>query len=513
MQLRHIPHLNLKGIWKGLVRQRRLQRCIWRRKRWSIGLEDTLIFHASVSTSLATLVKLSTLGFWISGVFQYASYCKFHLMMMKLMFDRKEQGEGYVDGGVVPRAEKIYKENRDKACFFNRVPSTQHEWSVVDAHGNSWSVHLLQHTCDCHYWKMTGIPRPHVIQASFYNKNADWKMLLDPYHSVANYRQQYAGYVGTMPDQRRWPKPQPDAEGKVFKVLAPPFARPLGRPRSQRRKDADEGGSNKNTKQCGKCGVIGHYRSTCTGLTAEQIAERGGVSTDLTGPHKRRTAARDFENSRPSPPSEPRTISPEDFLVTDPSTIDTSTAGRRGRKKSTNRGAWSAANYGASSASTSAPMQATSAQIPTSMPANTPAEHNYVGMPRGGSIGGRRGGNAGGRVARGAEYLLFGEGGVDGVEPTSVQPVWMPPGTSTTTTTRGRNRGRPTNAEKRNMVHRRHGTVFGVGILNPNDTLNPPRGTTPVFRAPRVQVEPQAAIPQVTEPDHQPTSLQNTCNQ
>ncbi|KAI3885978.1 hypothetical protein MKW92_034891, partial [Papaver armeniacum] len=56
----------------------------------------------------------------------------------------------------------------------------------------------------------------------------------------------------------------PNDDGVVVKVLAPPNARLPGRPRLQRRKDADEGGSNKATRQCGKCGVIGHYRSTCT---------------------------------------------------------------------------------------------------------------------------------------------------------------------------------------------------------------------------------------------------------
>lgn len=39
----------------------------------------------------------------------------------------------------------------------------------------------------------------------------------------------------------------------------------------------------------------------------------------------------------------------------------------------------------------------------------------------------------------GAEYLPFGEGGVNSDEPTIPPPVWMPPGTSTTST-RGRKR-------------------------------------------------------------------------
>ncbi|MCL7049550.1 hypothetical protein MKW94_007181, partial [Papaver nudicaule] len=95
---------------------------------------------------------------------------QFHLMMMRLMYDRAEQGEGYVDGDVVPRDKKIYLENREKMNFYTRVPSNKDEWSVADAHGNTWNVHLRNHTCDCNYWQVTGIPCPHVIQAAYHNQ-------------------------------------------------------------------------------------------------------------------------------------------------------------------------------------------------------------------------------------------------------------------------------------------------------------------------------------------------------
>ncbi|KAI3911741.1 hypothetical protein MKX01_029502, partial [Papaver californicum] len=67
-----------------------------------------------------------------------------------------------------------------------------------------------------------------------------------------------------------------NAEGVVVKVLAPHYTRLAGRPILQRQRDVDEGGSSKATKQYGKFGVIGHYKSTCTCLIAEQIAKRGG---------------------------------------------------------------------------------------------------------------------------------------------------------------------------------------------------------------------------------------------
>ncbi|MCL7041421.1 hypothetical protein MKW94_025253, partial [Papaver nudicaule] len=115
---------------------------------------------------------------WILEI-RYYPVCKllqhYHHMMMRLMFDRKEQADQMQDESIVPRAERIYRENKEKAHFYTRVPSNKDEWSVMDAHGKNWNVHLQQHTCDCNYWQVTGIPCPHAIQASYFNQNADWK--------------------------------------------------------------------------------------------------------------------------------------------------------------------------------------------------------------------------------------------------------------------------------------------------------------------------------------------------
>ncbi|KAI3932085.1 hypothetical protein MKW92_039635, partial [Papaver armeniacum] len=56
------------------------------------------------------------------------------------MFDRREQGDTYEVGGVVPRAEGIYKLNRAIAPAFQRVPTSKDVWTILDNKGGSWVV-------------------------------------------------------------------------------------------------------------------------------------------------------------------------------------------------------------------------------------------------------------------------------------------------------------------------------------------------------------------------------------
>ncbi|KAI3866428.1 hypothetical protein MKX03_000521, partial [Papaver bracteatum] len=130
-------------------------------------------------------------------------------------------------------------------------------------------------------------------------------------------------------------------------------------------------------------------------------------STDVAGPHRRRTAGRDFERVMPSPPSAPRTTATEYFARTEPTTFGPTVArgergGNTGGKRGGNRGGRRGARLAATSASMPAqhtsPMQAQQHTSP--MPAQTayqmPAEHTYVDVPRGGIRGANRGGIRGG---------------------------------------------------------------------------------------------------------------------
>ncbi|KAI3873899.1 hypothetical protein MKW98_001548 [Papaver atlanticum] len=179
-------------------------------------------------------------------------------MCMERIFGKKLQGESYPDGGVVPRAEEIYKMNMQNSSALEIVPTSRDVWTILDhRNGCSWVVTLSKHQCSCRFWDVTGIPCEHAINASFFNRNANWKELLDEYHFVDKYRATYAGMVGPMDNVCKW-KSKEEIE---HKMRPPPYERQKGRPRTERRRDANEArGGNGQRKQCKLCIEFGHNK-------------------------------------------------------------------------------------------------------------------------------------------------------------------------------------------------------------------------------------------------------------
>ncbi|KAI3864049.1 hypothetical protein MKW98_031641 [Papaver atlanticum] len=156
------------------------------------------------------------------------------------------QGESYPDGGVVQRAEEIYKMNRQKSTTFERVPTSKDVWTILDhRNGCSWVVDLPKQQCSCRY--------------------------LDEYHSVDKYRATYAGMVGPMDNVCKWKS----LDEIKHKVKPPPYERRRGRPRTERKRDTDEvRGGNCQRKQCKLCTEFGHNKRGCP-RKAEFAAAQG----------------------------------------------------------------------------------------------------------------------------------------------------------------------------------------------------------------------------------------------
>ncbi|KAI3954397.1 hypothetical protein MKW92_041201, partial [Papaver armeniacum] len=190
---------------------------------------------------------------------------KYHLLMMRIFFDREQVGKTLVDGGV-----HLYFSHE-----FSRKPSTEFVWTILDTKKDiSWIVDLLEHTCTCNAWQISGIPC-----------SCNLCKYVHPYMKC-----------------------------KPFKVT-----RPTGRPRSQTRRDNDEiHGRNSRRYMCGKCYTYGHNRATCTGATAENLDQ---APDTFTGPHMRPPPA-----TRPPPP-------PPASVTTEASTASPSATRTRGTKR------------------------------------------------------------------------------------------------------------------------------------------------------------------------------------
>ncbi|XP_027150542.1 uncharacterized protein LOC113750795 [Coffea eugenioides] len=124
-------------------------------------------------------------------------------------------------------------------------------------------VNLNQRTCDCGAFQLVGIPCKHAALGIIY-KREKLEDYCDQWFSKDIYLKAYASMIHPIPHEKRWP-PMDEITPKF--VLPPPLRRAPGRPRVNRRREADEGPSSQpkrsSTLKCGNCGQFGHNMRTC----------------------------------------------------------------------------------------------------------------------------------------------------------------------------------------------------------------------------------------------------------
>ncbi|XP_030970261.1 uncharacterized protein LOC115990585 [Quercus lobata] len=134
-------------------------------------------------------------------------------------------------------------------------------------------VDLVNRTCSCRIWDLTGIPCKHGVAAIFVNREK-----LEDYTHPCYYKDAYVETYKTpippMPGQSEWmssgqPKP-----------VASIVYKPPGRPPMKRKRDADEPNPYKVSRgnrpvRCGRCQQEGHNARGCkANVTGETAWER-----------------------------------------------------------------------------------------------------------------------------------------------------------------------------------------------------------------------------------------------
>jgi hypothetical protein len=124
---------------------------------------------------------------------------------------------------------------------------------------NPWrhTVNLIERTCSCRRWQITGLPCTHAISLICSYRGLELDDYVDSCYTVLKFKAAYEGWIEPMPDKTQWP--QVDLG---FKLWPPALHRAAGRPRSRRIRAAEEGGSKKR-KKCKRCGQFGHIQKTC----------------------------------------------------------------------------------------------------------------------------------------------------------------------------------------------------------------------------------------------------------
>jgi len=123
-------------------------------------------------------------------------------------------------------------------------------------------VNLLEKTCSCRYWQLTGLPCCHAISCIFYKTNCFDDYIADCY-SIDHFKRTYEYCLQPVEGMSAWQlsdKPRPKAPG---------YVKMPGRPKKSRRREPGESSKKKRMSKagtrvrCRRCKGLGHNAITC----------------------------------------------------------------------------------------------------------------------------------------------------------------------------------------------------------------------------------------------------------
>lgn len=180
-------------------------------------------------------------------------------LFMEKMYLRRQVGEKLTDGILPSVIKQLNAATTNlKVVKVARSDDDMAEITLVESDNNTrrHTVHLINQTCSCRKWQVSGKPCNHALAWICSNRGVEIKDFVSEYFSVGMFRAAYAGRVPTMPDRSQWP-----VVNLGFKVCPPRLKRGAGRPRVTRIRGALEPGARR--VRCRRCHGFGHFAKTC----------------------------------------------------------------------------------------------------------------------------------------------------------------------------------------------------------------------------------------------------------
>jgi hypothetical protein len=132
----------------------------------------------------------------------------------------------------------------------------------MSMNGDSYSINLLRKECSCRMWLLTGLPCCHAISC-MKSQDIDVDQYVPDCFRKERYEACYSHIIYPVNGQSLWRRTE------YTDLLPPPIKRQPGRPKKNRRKDADEKRDEQQLKRakygmkCSRCKAEGHNKSTC----------------------------------------------------------------------------------------------------------------------------------------------------------------------------------------------------------------------------------------------------------
>ncbi|XP_047331158.1 uncharacterized protein LOC124934683 [Impatiens glandulifera] len=171
---------------------------------------------------------------------------------------------------ISPKAKKLLElsKSRYHECHLDFNGSTGYEITQGD---HRHAVDLINEKCSCRLWNIRGIPCTHVFCA-IYHSSGNIEDYISHWYKKDTYLKAYMVDIQTLRGPEFW---KSDIKEKI---LSPKQGRPLGRPKTSRRRTPEEPKSHgkrsrKGRKMhCTNCGKEGHNKKGCNTIASGGIA-------------------------------------------------------------------------------------------------------------------------------------------------------------------------------------------------------------------------------------------------
>lgn len=169
------------------------------------------------------------------------------------------------EGNLCPRILKKLNKAVELTRYCDHEWDGEHGFEVSDKNGK-YKVDLLNKTCSCGVWQLSGIPCHHGATGILFMERP-LEEFVSPWYYKDTYLKSYHHLLKPMSGKNDWP------ETNYQKLLPPIAKRVAGRPKKNRRKDASEEPKNKKKVsrkgtqiQCSKCKEYGHNKLGCKNI-------------------------------------------------------------------------------------------------------------------------------------------------------------------------------------------------------------------------------------------------------
>ncbi|EPS64713.1 hypothetical protein M569_10068, partial [Genlisea aurea] len=189
-----------------------------------------------------------------------------NLVMVRLQSCRENAAKW--SGGLCPRITQLLEKSIAATKRCSAAVCNDGVWQITDCNDSvpeQFIVDLVQKSCSCRRWSLTGIPCGHAVKAMWCSQKNPSDGVYE-YYSVETYKKCYAGTIFGIDSYQYWPAVDKPA-------LIPPLDRKKrGRPKTLRKRAAGEpppGLGRKKVKgtsrpmKCKRCSQPGHNSRTC----------------------------------------------------------------------------------------------------------------------------------------------------------------------------------------------------------------------------------------------------------